>query len=468
MLPLSLARFLRHILKFLTSVSADGPICLLLRILALLRRWLFRQKTKPRRPAPDDCRVQFILPSINQDDSGVAICAMTDPSLESPEPRQHDGRPSSVDRPYDTSSPNPPVPYSPSPSRQYTRNRISSNSGSRTPFHEEFGPSDVESPEHDRRESPDSPAPTSVHRTIQFARSASQSPGRSVSQIRTPSPSGFPVSPPNNGATFDAPRSGSPVSIRPNSQTSTQLRSPSGVSMARASYRERLGPRPRSRTPTLGVDQASVRAPETGPPATPGCPIPSPNFNNLEQPGESINGSDTLRFAPCSASEVERYDRHEKSRKKRYPESRDIDCTIRAMSYEYPETHGSIGNGWTAQRHPEGILYFMHSESKAFTEANMRDEKTGADIEKMRNFLFSELRVEIENRELSESLNIDDVQLVLEPKEDPVGVLYCYYFVNPRNRSLFWLDDWEGKEIFVSFVSSIDILSPPRRVLRSA
>ncbi|KAF9230470.1 hypothetical protein BU15DRAFT_57204, partial [Melanogaster broomeanus] len=115
---------------------------------------------------------------------------------------------------------------------------------------------------------------------------------------------------------------------------------------------------------------------------------------------------------------------------------------------------------WTAQRHPEGALYFTHSESKAFTKANMCNEKTGADIEYMRKFLFAELRAKIENRGQFRFLNIGDVQLVLEPKEDHSGVLYCYYFVNPRNRNLFWLDDWEGKEIFTYCG---DTLSLPRR-----
>ena len=62
--------------------------------------------------------------------------------------------------------------------------------------------------------------------------------------------------------------------------------------------------------------------------------------------------------------------------------------------------------------------------------------------------MISELKTEIKCRNLSESLKVDEVQLVLEPKLDEGGVMCCYYFVNPPTRSLFWLDEWEGDEIF--------------------
>ena len=54
------------------------------------------------------------------------------------------------------------------------------------------------------------------------------------------------------------------------------------------------------------------------------------------------------------------------------------------------------------------------------------------------------------NRNLSELLKVDEVQLVLEPTVDELdGLVKCrYYFVHPRTRSLFWLDEWEGDSIF--------------------
>ena len=76
------------------------------------------------------------------------------------------------------------------------------------------------------------------------------------------------------------------------------------------------------------------------------------------------------------------------------------------------------------------------------------DEDILDDIEYFRTFLFSELESEIKKRNLSEHLKVDEVQLVLEPKLDDHGLMCCYYFVNPRTRSLFWLDEWEGYTIF--------------------
>ena len=84
---------------------------------------------------------------------------------------------------------------------------------------------------------------------------------------------------------------------------------------------------------------------------------------------------------------------------------------------------------------------------KTFTEVNILCDEIHEDIEYSRTFLFSALETEIKKRDLSE-LKVDEVQLVLEPMLDERGVMVCYYFVNPRTRSLFWLDDWEGREIF--------------------
>ncbi|KAF9237091.1 hypothetical protein BU15DRAFT_76324 [Melanogaster broomeanus] len=385
---------------------------------------------------------------------------MTDPSHESPEPRQHDGRPSSVDWPYDTSSSGQLVPYSPSPSRPHTQDPIPWISGRQTSLHEEFNAndkepsrptlhqilrptvsmSDIHADEHNHGQSPDPPAPAPVHPTVDFARSSSPSRGRSVSWSR---PSGPPFRTLYNRVTFEAPRSETSVSLRSMSRTS--MRSAVSFASARASYLEYHGPLPRARNPTFGIDTASVPVLETGSSSVPGRFNSLPNVNEPDERVDPIVDLDGPRFAPCSVFGVGRYSRR---RRPWMISPTEIDYTISAMSYEYPETRDSIPNGWTAQRHPEGALYFMHSASKTFTEVDVYNEEIRADIEYFRDFLFSELRVEIVNRGLSESLTIDDVQLVLEPKIDLEGIVCCYYFVNPRSRSLFWLDEWEGDEIF--------------------
>ena len=78
----------------------------------------------------------------------------------------------------------------------------------------------------------------------------------------------------------------------------------------------------------------------------------------------------------------------------------------------------------------------------------MCDEDIQRDIEYYRTYLFSQLEIEIRKRNLAESLQVDEVQLVLEPKNNGGSLVCCYYFVSPRTRSLFWLDTWEAESIF--------------------
>ena len=79
---------------------------------------------------------------------------------------------------------------------------------------------------------------------------------------------------------------------------------------------------------------------------------------------------------------------------------------------------------------------------------NICDGDLHKDIEYFRTYLFKELKAEIKNKNFSESLKLDEVQLVLEPRLDDIGVMCGYYFVNPSARSLFWLDDWVTTDIF--------------------
>ncbi|KAG6333218.1 hypothetical protein ID866_5873 [Astraeus odoratus] len=78
----------------------------------------------------------------------------------------------------------------------------------------------------------------------------------------------------------------------------------------------------------------------------------------------------------------------------------------------------------------------------------MHDEDVCADVEYFSEFLWAELEYEVGEKNLQGSLNVGEVQLVVEPRADTQGVLCSYYFVNPAGRSLFWLDDWESPSIF--------------------
>ncbi|KIJ11205.1 hypothetical protein PAXINDRAFT_15928 [Paxillus involutus ATCC 200175] len=311
---------------------------------------------------------------------------MTAPSHKSPEPQY--GRPSPVDAPYEMSSSGHLIPCSPAPSRQYTREHIPWISGSQTSLHAE--PNAID---------PESPHPV----------------------IHTP----------DGGATCESPRSKTPLSIRSTSQKSTSHRSirshNSAVSIGRASYRQHHGPPPRGRTPTPSIGQgrpvlvtgSSVtlgRAAPDSSSATPGRLVAPPNADDPNRPGEPTVNYNKPRFAPMSTRGVLRYQRHKQPNAIKRP--KEPDHTISGMQYESPETQGFIPPGWTAHRHPEGALYFMHVESKTFTEVNVCNEDICEDIEYFKGFLFSELQDEIEKGDLSGSLKHDEVQLVLEPRVD--------------------------------------------------
>ena len=80
---------------------------------------------------------------------------------------------------------------------------------------------------------------------------------------------------------------------------------------------------------------------------------------------------------------------------------------------------------------------------------DIHDEEILTDVENFNNFLWEELRYEVSKRNLS-SLNLDKVELVLEPCVDNNGMPCCYYFANPASRSLFWLDEWDVFSVFGS------------------
>ncbi|KAF9223223.1 hypothetical protein BS17DRAFT_781512 [Gyrodon lividus] len=461
------------------SISTNRPISLLVAILAWIRRRLFCQNiAKPGRSALDHRRVQFsdsIPSTTGQDDSekGV-ICAMTAPSRhESPE--SQDGS-SPVDVPYEVSSSGHLVPYSPAPSRRYTQEHISWISSSQTSLHEQPSPIDHELPhstfhstlqrtgsrssirayQHNHGQNPD----TSLHVRV----SCPPNPLRPIVAYVPSLPQTFSGSPVcrtpsagrahllNGGATFEVPQSKTPVSIRSISQNSESHRSSrshnSAVSTGRASYRRHHGPPARARSPTPNITQdRSIQG--TGHStalAPPGRLVAMPNVDDPSQPGEPIVHYDRPRFAPMSTLGVSRYNKHRRPNVIRRPT--ETDHMIDAMLHEYPETQDPVPQRWSAHRHPEGALYFMHDESRTFTDVNICKEDVLKDVEGFKDLLFAELHNEIESRKLSESLNVDEVHLVLEPKTDDVGVMCCYYFVNPRSRTLFWLDDWDGYEIF--------------------
>jgi hypothetical protein len=82
---------------------------------------------------------------------------------------------------------------------------------------------------------------------------------------------------------------------------------------------------------------------------------------------------------------------------------------------------------------------------RTFTEMNICDEDIFDDIEYYMQYLWGELQQTLMDRNLV--LDMGLVDLVVEPKVANDSVVCCYYFVNHRDRCLFWLDDFDPEEI---------------------
>ncbi|KAG9313442.1 hypothetical protein JVU11DRAFT_5764 [Chiua virens] len=252
--------------------------------------------------------------------------------------------------------------------------------------------------------------------------------------------SSLPPSPHHGAIAFTAEPS--PLASRPSSQQSIVSRTShrSGCSTGRASYRKHHVPIPTS------VQDVSILASSSSTTLRRGelrLSAVIPFQNTIAAPNAIADDASQggCRFLPMPVSDALRYEH----RKTRSPTEHNHE--VEAMFFDYPDTP-VVPEGWSACRHPEGALYFVHDESKTFTEVNICNAEIQEDVEYFRTFLFSELQAEIRKLNLSELLNIDEVQLVLEPRSNGIVVDCHYYFANPRTRSLFWLNGWEATDIF--------------------
>lgn len=179
-----------------------------------------------------------------------------------------------------------------------------------------------------------------------------------------------------------------------------------------------------------------------------------------EQPGpEVVIVHDSLLIAPMVAADVRQY-------QKSVPRVPDISKTIiPAMTITFPAHDMAVPQGWITLVHPEGSRYFVHQETRTFTEMNICDEETCGDIEYYMQRLLDELQRVVEHRNLE--LDMEQVDLVLEPKTfDGDSVVCCYYFANHRDRCLFWLDDFDAEEI-LSDCKSVENLSHIRLAIQA-
>ncbi|KAG1753595.1 uncharacterized protein EDB91DRAFT_1043284, partial [Suillus paluster] len=119
---------------------------------------------------------------------------------------------------------------------------------------------------------------------------------------------------------------------------------------------------------------------------------------------------------------------------------------IKAYQVQYPSHDGNLPIGWTAHVHPEGARYFLHHQTRTYTESDVCSPEVLNDIVYFSNYLHGELRLAIDTKKID--IDYDEVELVLEPKKaGDTEIICCYYFVNPAERCLFWLDEYDAEDM---------------------
>lgn len=180
-----------------------------------------------------------------------------------------------------------------------------------------------------------------------------------------------------------------------------------------------------------------------------------PGSNKL--PGSEVIIYDGPQISSMVANDVMRYDRC------RYRDPIVTDITVRAMTMTAHDMN--VPQGWTAFVHPEGARYFVNQETRTFTEMNICEPDICDDIEYYMQYLLGELQRTIEEGNLT--LNMEQVDLVVEPKTFGGDlVICCYYFANHRDRCLFWLDDFNPKDI-ISECKGVQSLSHIRLAIEA-
>ncbi|KZT28405.1 hypothetical protein NEOLEDRAFT_919345 [Neolentinus lepideus HHB14362 ss-1] len=153
---------------------------------------------------------------------------------------------------------------------------------------------------------------------------------------------------------------------------------------------------------------------------------------------------------PINPQDILRYDR-----KNKIPKAKE-------QSYKVPvrdqdtrrQGFTDVPAGWELCVHPEGAQYFHHPTKKIFTEADLRDSKT-------EEFILSSLQ-ELERKKSQVQLHTDpaDTELVLERLEETmdngtIGVICGYYFADTRDKTLFWLEEYDATSMLSDMVAQV-------------
>ncbi|KAH7904893.1 hypothetical protein BJ138DRAFT_1073194 [Hygrophoropsis aurantiaca] len=93
-------------------------------------------------------------------------------------------------------------------------------------------------------------------------------------------------------------------------------------------------------------------------------------------------------------------------------------------------------DGWDVFEHPEGALYYYHTEKRVYTDMNILDHGVAQELAGFADELYGALNKK------EDCPPKDDVELVLEIASVKDGRYCGYYFANKRDACLFWLRDY--------------------------
>ncbi|KAF8649629.1 hypothetical protein AX16_005718 [Volvariella volvacea WC 439] len=115
-----------------------------------------------------------------------------------------------------------------------------------------------------------------------------------------------------------------------------------------------------------------------------------------------------------------------------------VDHKIKPLTTDYlnNRTHPP---GWLSYIHPEGALYFFHTEKRVFTDANLFNPGTLSQVEDRLDIIYTHM----EQQGISISKIGKNVDLVLDmiPVDDCAEMECYYYFVDHATRTIFYLDE---------------------------
>ncbi|KAH7928007.1 hypothetical protein BV22DRAFT_1193167 [Leucogyrophana mollusca] len=417
------APFFTLIRRYLSSCTSYRPVARLLLLLPLLRRGLFRRKPEELRDtvsSAEDLRSAHEVDSVHLDVACALGSAPICPSLLPPD-RNLDIE-SSSDVPYDGSSNHLTV-HAPQPLRRPTHVVLASteSQSSANSSH-----TDVEHVAPPLR--PSSAASNGGHSEIKTLEVDSAL-GPSY---RRHSQSPVAQNPSSCGAAEEYRTPGTPSTHSNPILSSLPLEIPDSLSrsLSPASLRSRASHLSTYRPHDELFSQRSSNA---------ASPTHMLVTTDPDQSGELVTVTQSIRVTPMSTKGLNKGS-HLYGRPMIDPEV--SDHIIGATTIEYPAHEEHVPNGWTKHIHPEGARYFLHAQTRTYTEVDICHPDILEDVDKFSNFLWAALR------ERNLCLVYDEVELVLEPMCDGDEILCGYYFINPTGRCLFWLEDFDARHIF--------------------